>query len=165
MTIAGLVAGGLLLAFGRKLFWLLLASVGFFAGYHLASQYFPNHATAAVIIGLALGLIAAFLAVFIQRLAVWVGGFLAGGYLVMTLLGLLSQNPPQFSWLPFLIGGVLGAVLLSLIFDWALVFLSSLVGAVMIVRYSPLQSPLSMIMVVGLFILGVVIQTGVLKKR
>lgn len=164
MTIAGLISGGLLLAFGRRLFWLFVAAAGFFAGMRLAESLSPARPGVGVFVGLALGLVAALLAVFVQRLAIFVGGFLAGGYLLVTIAGLFAANPGRFSWLLFLIGGVLGAILLNVIFDWALIILSSLVGAVLVARYSGAQAPVSMLLVVALFIAGMVIQGGLLKR-
>lgn len=165
MDAAALIAGGLLLVFGRKLFWLFVGVVGFFAGMNLAGQLFPDQTTVLLAAGVALGIVAALLAVFVQRLAVLVAGFLAGGYLLVTLLGMFGGAGQDLSWLPFVIGGVLGAALLSVLFDWALVALSSLVGAVLIARYSGVDQPLSLILVAGLTILGIVVQAGVISGR
>jgi hypothetical protein len=71
----------------------------------------------------------------------------------------------QDSWLPFLIGGFIGALLLVVLFNWALIVLSSLAGANFIlqgIRITALPA-------VGLFILlvvvGIVIQGILLRKR
>jgi hypothetical protein len=160
MAIAGLVAGGLLLVFGRKLFWLFVGAVGFFAGMTLAARYFPDNSGSLWVVGVVVGLIGAVLAVFFQRVAVIGAGFLAGGYLATTLLGMFSAQPANPSWLPFLIGGILGALLMTIIFDWALILISSLTGAVLIANYAQPGQPLTTLLIVGLFILGIVLQSN-----
>jgi len=42
--------------------------------------------------------------------------------------------PAQITWLPYVIGGIIGAVILYFIFDWALIVLSTLTGATLIVQ-------------------------------
>jgi hypothetical protein len=160
MVIAGLVAGGLLLVFGRKLFWLFVGAVGFFAGMTLATQFFPNNSGLSLVVGVVIGLIGAVLAVFFQRVAVIGAGFLAGGYLATTLLGMFTASPATTSWLPFLVGGILGALLMVAIFDWALIMISSLTGAVLIANYAQAGQPYTVLLIVGLFILGVVLQAS-----
>ena len=160
MVIIGLILGGLLLVFGRKLFWLFVGAVGFFAGMTLAGRYFPDNSGLLLLISVAVGFIGAVLAVFFQRVAVIGAGFLAGGYLVTTLLGMFSVNPASTSWLPFIIGGILGALLMTVIFDWALIVLSAMTGAVLIANFAQLgqPKPITTFLIVGLFILGVILQ-------
>lgn len=160
MAIASIVAGVLLLAFGRRLFWLFVAIVGFLVGVNLAATLFPDNAMVGLLAGIALGGVAAVAAVFIQRLAVFLGGFLAGGYLAVTLLGMVFTTMGSNSWLPFVVGGILGALLMSVVFDWALIILSSLTGAILIARYLPLPGQFTAIVVVALFIIGMVTQAS-----
>ncbi|MBU0995150.1 MAG: hypothetical protein KJ737_21860 [Proteobacteria bacterium] len=73
------IIGIMLLALGRKLFWLFIGCVGFVAGLQMAQQYFGlqpawmNWLVAAVF-----GLTGAFVAVFFQTIAIGFGGFAAG---------------------------------------------------------------------------------------
>jgi len=162
-----LVAGGLLLAFGRRLFWLFVAVVGFFGGMTLAGRYIDSE-IAQMVVGLIIGGIGAVLAVFVQRGAVLLGGFMAGGTLLSGFVTGLLGDPGQAVWLPFLIGGILGAVLMSVVFDWALMILSSLLGAVLVAGFVRqtvgLEQPLGTLLIIGLFIAGLALQ-GMFKRR
>jgi hypothetical protein len=162
VTLGSLMAGLLLLVFGRRLFWLFVAVVGFYGGMTLAARL-TDSASALLLVGVIVGLIGAALAVFLQRGAVLLGGFMAGGTLLTGLIGSLLGGPGQGGWLPFLIGGILGAILMSVVFDWALMILSSLLGAVLVAAYVRqavgLAQPLGTLLIVGLFIIGFVLQS------
>jgi len=168
VSLASLVAGGLLLAAGRRLFWLFVAVVGFYGGMNLAARYISNPTTM-IIIGLAIGLVGAALAVFVQRGAVLLGGFMAGGTLLTGSISGLLGDPGQAAWLPFLIGGIIGAVLMSVVFDWALTILSALLGAVLVTAYLRAMlnftQPLGTLLIIVLFLLGVALQRGYLRRR
>lgn len=162
MTLGSLIAGGLLLVFGRRLFWLFVAVVGFYGGMTLAARL-TDSASALLITGVIVGLIGAALAVFLQRGAVLLGGFMAGGTLLTGLIGGLLNAPGQAGWLPFILGGILGAILMSVVFDWALMILSALLGAVLVAAYVRqavgLEQPLGTLLIGGLFIVGFVLQS------
>jgi hypothetical protein len=110
------------------------------------------------------GITGAVLAVFFQKIAVGLAGFAAGGYIGINLLRLLGFNLGQIIWLPYLIGGVVGAVLLYLIFDWALIFVSSLSGASLIIQAVNFNPRLELGMFIALVILGIIIQTMLYQK-
>src|SRR4029453_11475802 len=82
VAIVGALIGVVILFFGRKLFWLCVAAVGFAAGVeiapHLVNQPSP---LLALTVALVLGVIGALLALFLQKIAIAVLGFLAGGKL------------------------------------------------------------------------------------
>ena len=165
-TITSLVLGTGLLIFGRRAFWLFVAACGFLAGVSIAPLVLRDQPQWLVIgIGLFVGFLSALLAVFLQKIAVWLAGFFCGGYLASTLLKSLGVITSQDSWIPFLIGGFIGALLLVVLFNWALIVLSSLAGANFVlqgIRVTALPS-------VGLFILlvvvGIVIQGILLRKK
>jgi hypothetical protein len=130
-----LVAGIALLVLGRRLFWLFVAGAGFVTGLVLAPRLFPEGSQAIVlIVAVGLGIVGALLTLLFQRVAIAVAGFLIGGYLAMALgdnLQLLPQSLP--GWFFFLIGGIIGAVLVAALFDWALIILSSITGAALVI--------------------------------
>ena len=70
-TIVGVVIGVVILFFGRKLFWLCVAAVGFAVGVQIA-PLLVNEASSllALVIALVLGVLGAFLAFFIQKVAI-----------------------------------------------------------------------------------------------
>ena len=127
VAIVGALIGAVVLFFGRKLFWLCVAAVGFAAGVevapHLVHEPSPLLALA---VALVLGLIGALLALFLQKVAIAVLGFLAGGKLAGAIAAAFFVHYAQYSTIIFLVGGVVGAILLLALFDWALIVVSSL---------------------------------------
>jgi hypothetical protein len=129
LSLINIILGGALLVAGRKLFWLFVGVAGFIAGMQLATQYWQGPELLAIVFGLVVGVIFAVLAIFLQGVAIAVAGFLAGGYILTVLAGMLGLNQDAFSWIVYLIGGVIGALLVIVLFDWAIITLSSLAGA------------------------------------
>src|SRR4029077_11487389 len=82
VTIVGVLIGVVILFFGRKLFWLCVAAVGFAVGVEIA-PLLVNEASSllALVIALVLGVLGALLALFLQKVAIAVLGFLSGGKL------------------------------------------------------------------------------------
>jgi hypothetical protein len=142
MNWLNIVIGLFLLFTGRGLFWLFVACVGFASGYHYAQQVWAIHSPLTIlIISLAAGGVGAIIAIFFQKAAIVIAGFAAGGYVVLSLLGQFNGLAAQMIWLPYIIGGIIGAVILYFTFDWALIVLSTLTGASLIVQmvtFSPL---------------------------
>src|SRR5438132_12657733 len=82
VAIVGALIGAVILFFGRKLFWLCVAAVGFAAGVEIAPHLVHEPSPLlALAVALVLGLIGALLALFLQKVAIAVLGFLAGGKL------------------------------------------------------------------------------------
>lgn len=82
VAIVGALIGIVILLFGRKLFWLCVAAVGFAAGVEIAPHLVNEPSPLlALTVALVLGLIGALLALFLQKIAIAVLGFLAGGKL------------------------------------------------------------------------------------
>jgi MFS family permease len=163
-SIAPLLAGFLLLFFGRRLFWLFVGILGFLAGFALATRFFP-HETGLTwyFIAIGFGLIGILLAFFLQKMAIAIGGFLAGGFFLVNTVQSVGSKLPEA--VLFLIGGILGAILLSLLFDWALIFLSSVTGASLLAKSLPFDRNYFTIVLIGLVILGVFVQARFLRPR
>lgn len=163
--IIGALIGAVILLFGRKIFWLCVAAVGFAAGMevapHLVQQPSP---LLALTFALVLGFIGALLALFLQKIAIGIVGFLAGGKLATAVAASFFVQHAQYFWLTFLIGGVLGAVLLLALFDWALIFLSSVVGAHLIQSALALPPSGTAILFVALVLVGVLVQAMALRR-
>jgi len=140
MGLLNFLIGVVLLTLGRKLFWLFVGCVGFAAGFTYVHQLWGTQSDLMILgIALGLGLIGALLAVFFQALAIALAGFVAGGYVTFSIMNLFGLEAPQLIWLFYLTGGIVGTVLLFIIFDWALIALSSLLGASPIVRITKLS--------------------------
>ena len=135
LSVINLLLGLAALIFGRQLFWLFVAAAGFFLGTNLATQYLaPEPVWLVLVIGLVAGALGALLAVFAQRLALGIAGFIVGGYLFVFLasalqLGVSTESFDLLSIAVFVVGGILGAALVSIFFDVALILLSAVLGA------------------------------------
>ncbi|MGC1378698.1 MAG: DUF4203 domain-containing protein, partial [Anaerolineales bacterium] len=137
MLIEQILAGGLLLVLGRKLFWLYLAILGFVTGLTISSGYFHVQPEwLQLVIGIGFGILGALLAYFFQGVAVIVAGFEGGGSIATSLLTVFAYTTARAGDALFLevfiVGGVIGAVLALMFFDWALIILTSLAGALLI---------------------------------
>jgi hypothetical protein len=165
VPIGSAIIGAILLLFGRKLFWLCVAAVGFAAGVEIAPRLFHEPTTLmALTIALVLGFIGALLALFLQKLAIGVAGFLAGGKLALALVAAFLVQWTNYSVVTFVVGGIIGAVLLLSLFDWALIFLSSLVGAYLIlsaVTLTPVGSAVLFVILTGI---GVFVQGAAMQR-
>ncbi|MEY2487321.1 MAG: hypothetical protein QOH39_2969 [Verrucomicrobiota bacterium] len=154
-----------ILFFGRKLFWLCVAAVGFAAGVEIAPHLVHEPSPILLLtFALVLGFLGALLALFLQKMAIAVAGFLIGGKLGMTIAAAFFASYMQYSWLIFLIGGILGAILLLALFDWALIFLSSVTGAYLIESAFSLPPTGTSILFVVLVVIGVLVQAGSLRR-
>src|SRR5207245_10169387 len=131
VAIVGALIGAVLLLFGRKLFWLCVAAVGFAAGVEIAPHLVHEPSSLlALTVALVLGLIGALLALFLQKIAIAVLGFLAGGKLAGAIAAAFFVHYAQYSTFLFVIGGLIGAVLLLVLFDWALIVITGLMCSV-----------------------------------
>ncbi len=167
-----ILLGTLLLLLGRRLFWLFVGVVGFVGGLRLSEQILPGRPDDVVIaFSVVVGLVAAVLAIALRRIALGVAGFLAGGYLLVQLLAVTAQSAPQTAgglapWAVFLVGGLVGAVLMNVVFDWTLIILSAMGGAALICEcVHGLNGQLMTAIFTALVILGVLAQAGLIRRR
>jgi hypothetical protein len=131
--VVALLAGIALLFFGRRLFWLFVAVIGFMAGWHLAlGGWRHSPAGGRLLLALFAGLLGLVLALVAQKLAVALAGFFIGAYLVAGLLGwqLAALRPGQL--LVLVVCGVVAAAVALLLFDLALILYSAVAGASLI---------------------------------
>src|ERR1043166_282628 len=127
VAIVGVLIGIAILFFGRKLFWLCVAAVGFAAGVEIAPHLVHEPSPVlALTVALVLGLIGALLALFLQKIAIAIVGFLAGGKLAVASAAAFFAQHTHYFGITFLIGGIIGALLLLALFDWALIVLSAI---------------------------------------
>jgi hypothetical protein len=122
-----LLTGAAILLLGRRLFWLFVAVAGFLASFDLVPRLLPGCPEwLSLLVAVAAGGLGALLAVGLQYVAAALVGFVAGSYASVPLAALLGGAGA--SWIP-LLGGISGALLMALLFDWTLIVLSALVGA------------------------------------
>src|ERR1700730_12180970 len=165
IPILSVLIGAVILVFGRKLFWLCVAAVGFAAGVEFAPQV-VHEPSALVMLAFAivLGLIGAVLALFLQKIAIAIAGFLAGGKLALAMAAAFFTQPADYYWIIFLVGGVVGALLLLVLFDWALIALSSVVGAYMVLSAISLPPSGTSILFIALVAVGVIVQVTSMRR-
>ena len=139
--LAALVVGAVLLFFGRRLFWLFVAVVGFLAGWHFAATAWHGVTPGGrLLLALVAGVVGLILALLVQKIAVAIAGFLVGTSMLATLLGwpLATMRPGQ--QLVLLVAGILAAVLALVLFDYALIFFSAVAGANLVLEAIPLRA-------------------------
>jgi len=169
--LAFLLVGLLLLLIGRRLFWLFVAVAGFLAGVTLAPLILPHQSELfTLLVALGLGVAGTLLAIFLQKIAVALAGFAGGGYLAAVLCAPLLGGAADGArypgtWLCALIGGILGAVLLIVFFNWALIILSSLQGAHLIARALPMPRHYHPLLFVLLAVIGIAVQAATYRRQ
>lgn len=165
VPILSALIGAAILLFGRKLFWLCVAAVGFAAGVeiapHLVQQPTPM---LALTFALVLGFIGALLALFLQKIAIAVVGFLTGGKLATAISATFLVQHSTYVAIIFLIGGIIGALLLLALFDWALIVVSSVIGAYLIQSAVALPQAGTAILFAALTLVGIIAQTMAMRR-
>ncbi len=165
LAVASLIVGILLLLLGRKLFWLFVGVAGFLVGIDIAERFYSGAYPTKLLIAVLIGIVGAFLAILFYKAAVAIAGFFIGGYLAVILMRYLALSPPQSAvWVPYLIGGIIGAILILVLFDWALIVLSSFAGATMIVHSIALRHVNLGIFFIVLAVIGILVQAGILLR-
>lgn len=165
LDLINVILGGALLVTGRKLFWLFVGALGFITGMQLTARFWHGPEGLAIIAGLVIGLIFAGLAVFLQSVAIAIAGFLAGGYILSVLAGMFGFQTVALTLVVYIVGGILGVILVSYLFDWAVIILSSMAGASLVVQALLTGRAASGLVFIILFIAGVVIQGSTLSAE
>jgi len=164
-AIVSVLIGIVILFFGRKLFWLCVAAVGFAVGMEIAPLLVNEPSSLlALLIAIVFGVLGALLALFLQRVAIAVLGFLAGGKIATAIAAAFFVHYAQYSTVIFVVGGILGAILLLALFDWALIVVSSFIGAYLIESAIVLPPTGSTLVFIGLAVIGMFVQTASFRK-
>jgi hypothetical protein len=166
IPILSVLIGAIVLFFGRRLFWLCVAAVGFAAGMEVAPHLIHEPSPVLQLtVALFLGFMAAFLALFLQKIAIAIAGFLAGGKLAMGVVGAFIAEGARYPGVTFIVGGIIGAILLLAVFDWALIVLSAVVGAHLISHTVVLPPTGATLLFVGLAAVGIIVQASTFRER
>jgi hypothetical protein len=165
-TLLTAAIGAAVLLFGRRIFWLFVAAVGFAVGLQWAATAFPGHPEwVTLLVAVVAAAAGALLAVSLQLLAIAVGGFLGGVYVAQTAMRAFHEPSGVPPWAVILVAGVLGAVLLLWLWDWAVVALSALTGAALLAPLPRLDPALQSLLFVVLLAVGLVVQAGQLARQ
>jgi hypothetical protein len=171
MEIIDFIIGFILLTLGKKLYWLFVAAVGFVVGLAVADTYIQLEPHWLVyVVALGVGVIGALLATFLQKIALALVGFFVGGYGAYYLVSTYRTVPNATTNLAvFIVGGIVGLILVASLFNWALYILSSWAGSTLITQAVnanvELSPEFSMAIFFTLFVLGMVIQAGLLREK
>ena len=160
-----IVLGLFSLLLGKRLFWLFAGIVGFALGWWISGLLLPSNTDPVlrVIIGIIIGLILGGLSRLLGKWAIRIVAAIAGFVILPVLLSNLKMlgGLSEFVWA--VLGAILGFVLALFLADWTLIFLSSILGAILIVNgaqaFVTLSEAVRMIVGFILIVVGVVIQS------
>ncbi len=156
------ILGIVLLLLGRRLFWLFVALAGFYVGFEVARAVLADQPQWLIwLVAAAAGLIGAILAMLFQRVAFALGGLYAGGYLA--LLAAERFLPGVAGLGAFVVGAVAGAIAAVLIMDWAIIALSCMFGAVLVVSSLGLGDIASVFAYAALVAIGIIVQARLMR--
>lgn len=176
--------GLLSLFLGRKLFWLFVGISGFLLGLLIGGVVGMSNGwdwPVILLMGLLLGAGAAVLSIYLQKPMASLAGFMMGGMLAAVLYmlvrygtniatSLMFGGPGPETWILFLVGGVAAAVFVWVTYEWALIVLSSLTGALLtfvgIAPFLPFNLPgiFYLLILAGLAVLGIYVQAQMMSK-
>lgn len=135
-----LAAGGLMLLFGRRLYWLVAGVIGFVVIFVLCGRLLPELSPqVAFWFSLAAGVVGAVLVVFAHKTLLGIVGGLGGALVALWHVQHLGVERGVAWLLAAIVGGLLGAWMVSKLFEMALVLLSSLFGAQLLLDAWPVD--------------------------
>ena len=100
-----------------------------------------------------------------QKLAIGIAGFLVGGRVAVAIAAALLVNHAHYSVITFVVGGIIGALLLVALFDWALIIFSAIEGARLIADTVHLPSTGTTVLVVALALFGIFVQAAMFRRE
>ncbi len=158
----GIIAG-ILLFLGRELNFLFAAAMAAFIGFRLTpllpAQWpgWTDYAFMAV-----LAVIAASFTFINEQAGYVLSGFLAGGYFFIEYYEPLFLTVPL---IPFIFGGVFGALIFGILKEWALMIVSCLMGAYYVTNLFRLSSTAEILVSSGLFVIGALTQVILMRMQ
>ncbi|MBK8984964.1 MAG: hypothetical protein IPM39_02605 [Chloroflexi bacterium] len=159
-----IVVGTALLLVGYRYFWLIVAGVGFLVGLNMGSLSAGGQiTTSAIVLGLFLGVIGGFTAVFITAIALNIIAFFLGGILMVQLFTSLNWSAGS-TLATFILGGVVGLLIAIIGKDYAKMLISAVTGAAIIITALPVDQATTSFLLLGLVLAGVVAQI-IVKNR
>lgn len=163
MLIVRGVIGAIILFLGRELNFLFAGGMAALISFRLVPQLpraWPGWTDYAFIAGMAL--LAAGLVLMNERAGFFISGFLAGGYL---LVDYYAPGVLAVPFLPFLVGGVIGSLILGTLTEWALIVVSSVIGAIYLTNMFLLSDTARTLLTAGLVIIGALSQVLIMRAQ
>ena len=156
-------AGVMILFLGRELSFLFSAAMAGFLGFRLTPflpSSWPAWSDTAFIVTIAI--IAAILTVLNKDAGFYVSGFLIGGY---ALTEFYAPNSLAIPLLPFIIGSVLGAIIIGVFTDWAMIIVSTFIGTYLLYDILPWVGTAKILASAGIFIVGGLAQVIIFQMQ
>jgi hypothetical protein len=154
-------AGALLLGIGKKLYWFVVGLCGALVGLVISELVFhPTDFWERALVAIGFGVVFAILALVLQRVMVSIAGFISGGFILVSLAKTLQLPYVEWSWIVFILGGIVGILLVRVLFDLALILISCFAGATLILRALQLEGAQGTILLLALVLIGIIIQSA-----
>jgi hypothetical protein len=109
-----------------------------------------------------LALIAMIIALVNERIGYFLSGFLAGAFFLVEYFAPGASTLPV---LPFVIGGVIGSLILGLLTEWAMILVSSVIGAAYVLNLFRMDPTAEILVGAGLFIVGALAQVILMQSQ
>ncbi|HLA06226.1 MAG TPA: hypothetical protein VJ022_02200 [Anaerolineales bacterium] len=162
LVIRGII-GGIILFLGRELNFLFAGGMAALIGFRLTPKLpaaWPGWSDSAFIAGLAI--LAASIVITNERVGFFLSGFLSGGYL---LIEYFEPGVLTLPILPFVVGGVIGSLIIGMFTEWALILVTSLIGAIYATTLFQLSPTAEILVAGGLFIIGALVQVFIMRAQ
>lgn len=159
MAILQGLIGFMLLTMGSQLYWFFAGVIGFLTGIYTSEQLFQIQSGSNIIlIGAGGAVIGVLLTVTARKPAMILVGFLAGVLAANTLPELFGWTPGFNEWILLLAGGLVGGLFVYFSYAYAVLMLSSIVGAQMIAVAVHLGGVNPQVMFLAMLIVGIAVQ-------
>jgi hypothetical protein len=157
--VTGILVGLSLLLFGRRLYWLMFATVWFLVAMLVTTVFLPPTQESQwwLVVPFIAGIAGAILSLFVHKTALRFFGALAGAYVGYHLLQPHVVDP--WPWVGLGVGVLVGFLMVMMVFNGALILLSSLLGAMLLLEPMSASPEVRMAVTAGLVIVGCAIQT------
>src|SRR5215216_4226677 len=156
MPVIRAVIGGIFLFLGQELNFFFAAALAALIGLRLTPllpQGWPNWSEYVFMIGLAAATTA--IVITSARVGYFISGFLVGSYI---LVEYYEPGVLTLPLLPFLVGGMIGAIIIGIFTEWALLVVSCVLGAYFLTNVFVLSPTAETLIGSGLFIIGALTQ-------
>lgn len=158
LTLIRGTAGVIILFLGRELRFLFSAVMAAFLGSRLTPllpSEWPSWSPTAFVVTIAI--IAAILTAVNESFGFYVSGFLIGGY---ALTEYFAPNSLSIPLLPFIVGSIVGAIIIGVFTDWAMIIVSTFIGTYLIYGILPWfwNDTAKILASAGIFIVGALAQ-------
>jgi uncharacterized membrane protein YoaK (UPF0700 family) len=163
MTLIKGIMGGVMLILGRELNFLFAGSMTALLAIRFISYLpsnWPSWSSIAFVAGT--GILVAAVAMLNERVGYVISGFVAGGYILSEYYSPGTQGVPI---LPFIVGSGLGAIIMGLLTEWAMIVVSSVIGAVYVTSTFTLGQTERTLVTAGLVVVGLLVQVVIMRMQ